>query len=98
MAQTKAGAMKAKETNYLRYGPDYYIKLGELGGKKSRGGGFAANHELAREAGRKGGSRSRRGAVTITPTYQATPEVQIQAKVQKTSLWDKVKMFLSVTD
>ena len=31
-----------------------------MGGKKSRGGGFAANPELAREAGRKGGKKSRK--------------------------------------
>ena len=30
-------------------------RIGREGGAKSRNGGFAANRELAREAGRKGG-------------------------------------------
>jgi hypothetical protein len=32
-----------------------------MGGKKGRTGGFAANRELARVAGAKGGAISRRG-------------------------------------
>ena len=35
--------------------------IGALGGKKGKTGGFYANRELAREAGRKGGLKSRRG-------------------------------------
>jgi len=38
----------------------FYRYVGALGGKKSTGGGFAANPELAREAGRKGGLKSRK--------------------------------------
>lgn len=34
--------------------------IGAAGGKKSKGGGFAANRALARVAGRKGGIKSRR--------------------------------------
>lgn len=55
MAGTKLGGVLAAETNYERYGQDFYKKIGKLGGQKSRNGGFAANPELAREAGRKGG-------------------------------------------
>jgi general stress protein YciG len=60
MAGTKAGGIKASKTNKARYGEDFHSKIGEKGGKISRGGGFAKNHELAVEAGRKGGSAPRR--------------------------------------
>lgn len=60
MAGTKKGGVKAAETNKERYGSDFYKKIGKVGGQKSTTGGFAANPELAREAGRKGGKKSRR--------------------------------------
>ena len=61
MAQTKAGGKAAAQTNKSKYGDDFYAKIGALGGKKGKTGGFYANRELAREAGRKGGLKSRRG-------------------------------------
>ena len=61
MPGTRIGGLKTAETNKQRYGHDYYIKLGAIGGKKSSGGGFAANPELAKIAGAKGGKISRRG-------------------------------------
>lgn len=60
MAGTKAGGMKAAATNKAKYGADFYAKIGAQGGKLGRTGGFYANRELAREAGRKGGKISRR--------------------------------------
>lgn len=60
MAGTKKGGEKAAQTNKQRYGQDFYMNIGRSGGKKSTGGGFAKNPDLAREAGRKGGLRSRR--------------------------------------
>lgn len=63
MTGTVRGGKKAGRTNKQRYGKDYYKKIGALGGKKSIGGGFAANPELAREAGRKGGMVSKRTKV-----------------------------------
>lgn len=60
MSGTKLGGRKAAETNKARYGDDFYCKIGYVGGKKSRGGGFAANPELAKIAGRKGGKISKR--------------------------------------
>lgn len=63
MAGTKEGAAKAVATIRDRYGNDYYARLGRIGGQNGRTGGFAANPELAREAGRKGGTISRRGPV-----------------------------------
>lgn len=55
MPGTRIGGIRAAETNKLRYGAGFYVRIGQLGGKKSTGGGFAANPELARIAGAKGG-------------------------------------------
>lgn len=60
MAGTKTGGVKAAATNKRKHGKDFYKRIGALGGQKSKGGGFAANPELAREAGRKGGLISRK--------------------------------------
>ncbi len=60
MAGTKAGGVKAAATNKAKHGTDFYAKIGAKGGKLGRTGGFAANPELARIAGRKGGLISRR--------------------------------------
>lgn len=54
------GGKKAGLTNKQRYGKSFYKRIGALGGKKSTGGGFAANRELAREAGKRGGMAKRR--------------------------------------
>ena len=64
MAGTKAGGVKAALTNKNRHGSDFYAKIGAKGGKKGTTGGFAANRELARIAGAKGGRVSRRGKAT----------------------------------
>lgn len=60
MAGTQAGGRKAAATNKQRYGLQFYPQIGRKGGLISRGGGFATNLELAKEAGRKGGKASRR--------------------------------------
>jgi general stress protein YciG len=60
MAGTKAGGKAAAATNKSKYGKDFYAKIGAKGGKKGTTGGFAANRELARMAGAKGGRISRR--------------------------------------
>ena len=62
MAGTKDGGLLAAKTNKERYGKQFYVKIGAVGGKKSRGGGFAANPELARIAGRKGGLKKKKAA------------------------------------
>jgi uncharacterized protein len=64
MAGTAPGGRKAAATNRQRYGMNFYESIGRLGGRKSRGGGFAKNPALAREAGRKGGQASRRTKTT----------------------------------
>ena len=59
---TKTGAAKARDTNIKRYGKDFYAKIGRLGGSTPTHllKGFAANRELAAEAGAKGGRISKR--------------------------------------
>ncbi len=60
MAGTKAGGKAAAATNKSKHGPDFYARIGAMGGKKGTTGGFYANRELARKAGAKGGRISRR--------------------------------------
>lgn len=61
MAGTIKGGKAAAATNKSKHGADFYARIGAIGGKKGRTGGFAANPELARIAGAKGGRISRRG-------------------------------------
>jgi len=44
----------------LQREPNFYARIGSIGGKNGHTGGFAANPELARIAGAKGGRKSRR--------------------------------------
>lgn len=59
MAGTSAGGKKAALKN-IESDPDFYRKIGAIGGARGRTGGFFANRELARIAGAKGGKISRR--------------------------------------
>lgn len=61
MAGTTVGGAKAAATNKKKYGKDFYARIGAMGGKLGRTGGFYANRELARIAGARGGRISRRG-------------------------------------
>ena len=65
MAGTKAGGIKAAQTNKTRHGKDFYASIGAKGGKNGHTGGFAANREFARVAGAKGGRISRRTKKTV---------------------------------
>ena len=60
MPGTITGGQRAAETNRKKYGKDFYARIGAKGGKRGTTGGFAANRELARIAGAKGGRISRR--------------------------------------
>lgn len=60
MAGTREGGLRARDRN-LANDPDFYRKIGAIGGKKGTTGGFYVNRELAAIAGRKGGRTSRRG-------------------------------------
>lgn len=70
MAGSKEGGRKAAETNKLKYGPDFYHKVGAQGGRNGRTGGFASEkvdangltgHDRAEKFGAIGGSKSIRG-------------------------------------
>lgn len=64
MAGTKAGAKKASETMKKIYGNNWYCKIGSIGGKAHVDKGFACMpYEKRSEAGRKGGSISKRGKI-----------------------------------
>jgi len=63
IAGTVSGGKKAYETNTKR-DPDFYRKIGALGGKNGKTGGFAAGEagrERARIYGAIGGRISKRG-------------------------------------
>lgn len=63
MSNTKLGGKKVAISNKAK-DPDYYIKLGALGGstitKNTKLKGFGTNRELARIAGARGGKISKR--------------------------------------
>lgn len=73
MSNTKAGGRKAQQTLLKKFGSkeavhEYYQSIGRMGGKKSKGTGFALDQvgsdgltgrQRARIAGRKGGQVSR---------------------------------------
>ena len=65
MAGTRAGGLKARETVYKTQGRDFYREIGRIGGSCGHTGGFFANPELAKIAGRKGGKISRRGKAKV---------------------------------
>jgi general stress protein YciG len=65
------GGKAAAATNKARHGEDFYVKIGAIGGRKSRHGGFAKKafcncelidvpHTKPQCAGKKGGAISRR--------------------------------------
>lgn len=63
MPGTKAGGLAAATTNKEKYGTDFYVKVGALGGsvRHPETRHFHINPEAARKAGAKGGKISRRG-------------------------------------
>ena len=72
MSGTKEGGAAAAATNKEKYGEDFYAKIGSKGGTKTHESGklyqigFGGDRQRAREAGRKGGTISRRGKANAT--------------------------------
>lgn len=91
MSGTKAGGKKASLTNKQLHGEDFYQRIGRKGGQNGHTGGFAANHELAKEAGRKGGLISKRGK-------QKSPLRQHYIGDKKVSLRELVKVLNDLTE
>ena len=69
MAGTRDGGARAAATNKKKYGPEFYARIGAMGGQKGRTGGFASDtkgkdgltgRERAALAGARGGRISRR--------------------------------------
>ena len=72
MPGTKAGGIKARDKNIKQYGADFYNRIGRIGGRNSKNGGFASDkvgadgltgRQRARIAGQKGGRVSTRKGV-----------------------------------
>mgnify|MGYP001602317314 CR=1 FL=1 len=62
MSGTKSGGVRTRETNKKKYGKDFYKEIGAMGGQtKSPLKGFGTRRDIAAEAGRKGGTISKRG-------------------------------------
>lgn len=74
MVGTKAGSIKAQATLKKKYGEEgyraFFHRIGKKGGQNGHTGGFASNLELARKAGRKGGSISKRGPAKKKVEYE----------------------------
>jgi hypothetical protein len=65
MAGTIRGGRLAARKNKQRHGADFYARIGRMGGRKGRTGGFAAGDEGRKRAsyyGAIGGSISRRNS------------------------------------
>jgi general stress protein YciG len=60
MPGTLEGGSKTADTNKKKYGADYYVKLGKLGGKAGTGHKFGHGKVDPHEAGRKGGKATKK--------------------------------------
>jgi len=83
MSGTKTGGQKAALTNKAKHGEDFYAKIGRKGGKNGHTGGFAANPELAKEAGRKGGKISKRGKAKCKKASEVVGDPKRQEEIRK---------------
>ena len=67
MSGSVQGGKLAAQKN-LAKDPDFYRKIGAIGGRNSNSGGFAADNVRARIAGATGGKYSRKGHKLIERT------------------------------
>ena len=77
MVGTRAGGLRARNTNYKLNGRDFYSRIGSLGGRAGHTGGFYDNPERAVIAGARGGSRSRRGLKLLSKEPDGTLKYQV---------------------
>lgn len=77
MAGNREGALKARDTNIQNHGADFYKKIGSkswTNPERSRKTGFALDPQLAVEAGRKGGKKTKSDYKTQKEEKWTTPE------------------------
>ena len=86
MSGTKLGGEKAAMKNKEKYGEDFYKRIGAKGGAKSHPETrpFFVDPEKAREAGKKGGLKSRRGPAK-NPRKKTVAE-KVEPQVEKKGL------------
>ena len=83
MAGTRAGGIKAAATNKKKYGKGFYAHIGAIGGRNGHTGGFAANPELAKIAGQKGGRISKRGKAKHTQRQTVQDYIEVEDLMTK---------------
>lgn len=98
MSGTQAGGQAAARTNKEQHGEDFYKRIGKDGGSVSHRETrpFYVNRELAKRAGIKGGTTSRRGKKMDEPDLQEIDEGLWNKYVEwcdKNSLRAKMKHF-----
>ena len=81
MSGTLEGGRKAAKTNILKYGKDFYARIGAKGGRNGHTGGFAANPALARIAGAKGGRKSRRTGVKNGESKKNDKDIEVMERI-----------------
>jgi len=83
MSGSKSTGLKAARTIKVR-DPDFHKRIGATGGRNGNTGGFAARPDLAKTAGKTGGSRSKRG-------YKYIKDDGVYAYYQKIATGEEVK-------
>lgn len=100
MAGTKAGGIKARETNYAKHGADFYREIGAKGGRNGTTGGFYANPALASIAGAMGGRMSRRGKQADryprVPSELSDEDWRKVERIKETNSWDYTAEYFGI--
>ena len=89
MAGNREGALKARDTNIQKHGPDFYKKIGSESWKnpeRSRKTGFALDPSLAVEAGRKGGKKTKSDYKTKTEEEKWTTAEELRELISSEEL------------
>ena len=83
MSGTLEGGRKARDKNYEQFGKDFYRNIGRKGGSAptNKPKGFATNPALARVAGAKGGSKSRRTGIKNGEGKTSNRDIEMIEKI-----------------